>query len=424
MKALDVIRRSGRNLKQAKIRTLLTACALAVGGFTLTLTLAAANGAREYSQKVIEANFDPNALIVAKDKQIFGAQDEQGPQAYSPDNTDSQAGIQLLTDKDIQIIGDLPSVETVSRQYTLTALFIGRPSAQQKVTGAINVLNPAQKLQLIAGDLPEEQALSRGQTIIPDSYLEPLGFESASSAINQQLVIQVAQGPVRSQPFQFTIVGVSTKSDLDISFAANGPYIGEDDGAAINSYANAGAAAANSVPTVIIRGDGTDPERIKAELESLGYQARTSQDLQSFLDQVIQILQIIILVFGAIALIASFFGVVNTQYISVLERTREIGLMKALGMRRSTVSWLFIIEATWIGFLGAVLGCAGALVLGAALNPWISETINFGDERLLIFDPAQIMALIIFLMVVTTIAGLLPARKAAKLDPIAALRTE
>ena len=312
----------------------------------------------------------------------------------------------------------------MSRQYTLTALFIGRPSAQQKVTGAINVLNPAQKLQLIAGDLPEEQVLSRGQTIIPDSYLEPLGFESASSAINQQLVIQVAQGPARSQPFQFTIVGVSTKSDLDISFSANGPYIGEEDGAAINSYANAGAAAANSVPTVIIRGDGTDPERIKAELESLGYQARTSQDLQSFLDQVIQILQIIILVFGAIALIASFFGVVNTQYISVLERTREIGLMKALGMRRSTVSWLFIIEATWIGFLGAVLGCAGALVLGAALNPWISETINFGDERLLIFDPAQITALIIFLMVVTTIAGLLPARKAAKLDPIAALRTE
>jgi putative ABC transport system permease protein len=156
----------------------------------------------------------------------------------------------------------------------------------------------------------------------------------------------------------------------------------------------------------------------------MGYAARTAADLQQLLNQVISVLQGIIVVFGLITLIASFFGVVNTQYISVLERTREIGLMKALGTSRRTVSRIFMIEATWIGFLGALLGALLAIAAGTALNPVISDALHFGSEHLLVFSPLQIAALIAFLMFITTVAGLLPARKAAKLDPIEALRTE
>jgi putative ABC transport system permease protein len=425
MKAIDVIRRSGRNLQHAKIRTLLTAIALAVGGFTLTLTLAAANGAQAYSQKLIDANFDPHSVFVAKDKTLFDTQtNNDKPREYSSDfGSAFGTTIKLLDANDIAKIKQLPHVGDVVRQYNLTAQYITREGAK-KVLGAINVYDASQKPEIIAGHAGGK--LSAGTAVLPDAYLSQLNFDSPRSAIDQKIIISVAQAGGQTQAFNFKVAAVSTKSKFDIGVGMLGPYVSETDAAAINAFTNKGMASADKVPTVIVRSDtdNVTAESLKQEIESAGYQARTAKDLQSFLDQVIKVLQIIILVFGFITLIASFFGVVNTQYISVLERTREVGLMKALGMRRGTVSWLFIVEATWIGLLGAVLGSVAAVGVGTALNPWISKQINFGNEHLLLFKPLQIAALVIFLMVVTTIAGLLPARKAAKLDPIEALRTE
>ena len=111
--------------------------------------------------------------------------------------------------------------------------------------------------------------------------------------------------------------------------------------------------------------------------------------------------------------------------ISVLQRTREIGLMKALGMRKRDIGRLFRFEAAWIGFLGGVIGSLGAVALGAALNPWITKQLDLGEgNKLLIFSAPDIIGLVVILMIVSIFAGWLPSRKAAKLDPIEALRTE
>jgi putative ABC transport system permease protein len=149
------------------------------------------------------------------------------------------------------------------------------------------------------------------------------------------------------------------------------------------------------------------------------------KETQEFLTQIIDVLQGIVVAFGLIAIVASIFGIVNTMYISVIQRTREIGLMKALGMRKRDIGRLFRFEAAWIGLLGGVIGAGIAIGLGTALNPWITKQLNLGDgNKLLIFDPIQIGALVLILVVVAIFAGWLPSRKAAKLDPIEALRTE
>jgi len=99
--------------------------------------------------------------------------------------------------------------------------------------------------------------------------------------------------------------------------------------------------------------------------------------------------------------------------------------MKALGMSRRDVAWLFRFEAAWIGLLGGLLGAVLAVGLGTIANPWITEAIQLGEgNNLLIFQPKPIAAVVLGLMVVAVVAGILPARKAGRLDPVEALRTE
>jgi putative ABC transport system permease protein len=422
MKVVDTISRSGRNLKSAKLRTFLTALAIAIGGFTLVLTLAASQGARDYTNRLVSTNFDPRSVVVAKDKDFFGSPGSSKPKEYSEDLANS-FGIQIkqLESKDIAKIESLPHVKQVIANYDLNAQFITRDGSK-KYVGALSVYDAAQKPQIAAGEAPA--ALSDNSVLMSDEYLSLLHFSSARDAIGKTVTVQVRQLTGQTSAKDYKVVGVTTKSSLDLGFTAVGLRVSENEASRINEFVNGGTVLADKVPSVLVRGDGVPAETLKQEIQNAGYQAKTAQDLQEFLTQIVNVLGIIIAVFGAITLVASFFGVVNTQYISVLERTREIGLMKALGMSRGTVSRLFIIEATLIGFIGAVLGAGVGIATGTLLNPWISQKIKFGHEHLLVFKPGQVIALVVFLMIVTTVAGLLPARKAAKLDPIEALRTE
>lgn len=431
MKFVDTLKRSGRNLRQAKTRTILTALALAVGGFTLSLTLAAANGAKAYSNRLISTNLDPSSLIVAKDKSLFGSGGSVNSKPQEYDSSLASLGprgvlIKELSQSDINKIAALPGVESVFEAFTTNIQYITTAGSKQ-YTAMAEAYNSKISHQFAAGTVTD--GVKDGYVVIPDEYISLLGFSSATDAIGKTITVNLQQLTGRTEAKEFIIQAVTTTPSTLIS-GNTGTTLGfsETDAQAIYDYVNSGTINSDRFIYVSARiTDGTNATKLnaaKAAIEKAGYAAVSAADTQALIGQIINVLQIIILVFGFITLVASFFGVVNTQYISVLERTREIGLMKALGMGRRSVLGLFVIEATWIGFLGALIGSLGALVLGTALNPWISNKLNFGADRFLIFKPMQLLGLIIFLMAVTTIAGLLPARRAARLDPIEALRTE
>ncbi len=205
-------------------------------------------------------------------------------------------------------------------------------------------------------------------------------------------------------------------------------YGGEQDLRVLQEINTKGTADYRKYLTVNARvKNGEDEAQLQAvqgRIEDVGYASFSAADTQAFLNQAINVLQGIVVAFSLIAVFASIFGVINTMYISVLQRTREIGLMKALGMRKRDVSRLFRFEAAWIGFLGGTIGAVLAILLGMVLNPWITKQLDLGTIELLQFNFMQITILVVALMLVAVFAGLFPARKAAKLDPIEALRTE
>jgi putative ABC transport system permease protein len=119
-------------------------------------------------------------------------------------------------------------------------------------------------------------------------------------------------------------------------------------------------------------------------------------------------------------------GACASLLMSVQERTREIGLMKAMGMSGRKVYALFSTEAVFIGFLGSAIGAGVAIVIGSVISQVLSRRLLSGlpGLHLLEFSPVLILVIILVVMLIAFLAGTLPARRAARQNPIDALRYE
>jgi len=173
--------------------------------------------------------------------------------------------------------------------------------------------------------------------------------------------------------------------------------------------------------------DGTQLETIRLQLESLGFSTSSAADTVDQIDQIFTIFRVILAAFGSIALVVSSLGMFNTLTVSLLERTREVGLMKALGAKKKVVFTLFLSESLLIAVVGGSLGILMGWLAGEGVNFLLNRlAIATGNESVDIFQTPVIfvVGIVLFSFVVGFLTGLYPSRRASSLNPLDALRFE
>lgn len=433
MRRVDIIRRAGKNLRFAKKRTILTSLAIAVGATTVAVAIAAAKGGNAYVESLANKIGDQRALTVIR---AVKARDPYAPNKISTtredfEKTQAEESIKsrIISKEDLNKISKVKGVRKASPAIPVSAETVRIENGEKYAVG-VATKNDEQEMELSAGKLDKNNRIDAGKIVAPKAYVEVLGGKKPEDIIGKKVILEFkdSKGQIFEKTFEIQAVDAG-KTETTFNYQGNF-WIENSDGLAIATKQNEGDPQFYSL-SVTTDGSRTVDE-IKKDILALNggsyYDVSTFADEKAIVQAGINAISAGLAGFGFLTLLAAVFGIINTQYISVLERTSQIGLMKSLGMRKSDVSKLFRYEAALIGLIGGIIGIVVAYGI-TFLNPVIKNALKLQntagvDTNLLQPNWLAWILLVIVLMVISIISGYLPARKAAKMNPIEALRTE
>ena len=217
-------------------------------------------------------------------------------------------------------------------------------------------------------------------------------------------------GRVLSQPVDYQIVGVVKEDKQSLLYAP----LSDLESMGIEKYSF--AKVLTDTPDIL----GT----VREKIESFGFSTRSVVDTLVQVERLFKVMRFLLGAFGLIALIVALFGMFNTMTISLLERTREIGVMKTLGTTDYDVVRIFLVESLFVGLSGGIIGVVLGIILGWGVNLLLLAVRGSVGVSLFRVPPGLAMMMIFISIIVGVVTGLYPANRAKKISALDALRYE
>lgn len=482
----DILRLSLRNLREAKLRAVLTTMGVLVGvavivtmvSFGLGLQRNTVSRFREldlFNEITVYGKSLSNLVEEGFNKRS-GAQDAgKPPDRKKDDEGPDKPPERSLDDAAIAEIAAIPGVASVEPNIYLNAYARSNGKAKSVVIGGTLVPNPASRFKNFeAGQMLS--APDADEAIVDERFLKNFGYEKAADAIGQK--IELLAPPEKKSdeeeetpnffgiPLEdeeqkddagtdalvarsFRIVGVlkNELSGMGRRFRGMMPayeiYVSlqaarrwrdehrdEMGEVALQLARQSGALGENEsigYGTAVARvSDPVMLTEVRNRINALGFGSFSIVDQLEQLRTVFLIMNSALGLLGGISLLVASFGIANTMIMSILERTREIGIMKAIGAEDREIKLIFFVEAGVIGLTGGILGVlvawgidgiANRLAYKFILQPQGASYIDF-----FAIPPYLWLGAILFAVLVSILAALYPAARAARIDPVKALR--
>lgn len=395
-----ILKLASSNLRDRKLRTTLTVGGMIIGiGLIIFLVSLGYGLQRLIKLQITEAE----ALTVL-------------------DVTTGSSVLMKLDQKAIEPIYDVEGVLEVSPSMNLSARISKDDILTDVAVYAIDThFTDLEDIKVTRGKNFSED--SSQETVVSNTTVELLGYTNIDDVVGKKVEYQFTvpaldpetgenTGETMIEKVPITVVGV-VDDELAIS------YLSLD---VAKKYHN------DAYNLVKVKVDAQENiPRIRGSISSLGFQVDSIVDTIGQIDKIFFVFQVIVAGLGFVAMFVASLGTFNTLTVSLLERTREIGIMKSLGAKRGEIYKLFMSESLLIGFFGTLLGIFFGYAIGEVANICVNVLASrYGGEKVDIFSTPVSLIVAIFIIVfgISLFTGLYPARRASRINPLDAIRYE
>ncbi len=402
MSLFNAIRLAFLNMKAKLGRNTLVAFGTSIGIMAVVLMLSIGKGVTTYIKDTMNSYTNPNVTEVhrqsmmpdpakqpARDDHVEISRIQQNNMAaLTGSGTDND-----FTTKDITKLKAIKHVDRLEKGYS--TLSLGTNSVSYGDKNAMIMT-----LQTMSSNITKSSIVSGNAPKKDEVLLDKVTFKLTidGQQIEQKLKVS---GTYEQQGSNFS-TAIVRYSDLKDIFAQNGQTL---------------------KPNVVYlyTKNKNNTEKIKNEVKKLGFSGSMQETMTEMFTQMMDVISYVLAAIAAVSLVVSAIMILVVLNISVVERTKEIGVLKALGARRKDIRRIFVSEAFLIGLSSGMLGVVLTWVLQVLVNHF---TIAQFEVPVVMMTTNYILTGIMISVVISMLAGLLPADRASKLDPVEALRKE
>lgn len=390
-----------KNMREKKMRNILVAVGASIGIMSIMLMLSIGNGIKTYIRDTMESLANPLAIEVTMPEEEDTP--TMGPEAFLS-NT-------YFTQEDIDRLNAVEHVSATEEHFSAFAMGTAIASIDDKQAPLMMVSTLSQYNEY---DLVEGTMANKNEIIINKAVKEELGMDDI---VGKTITVSV-QVDNRQIVIDTVVSGVLSDETSPMSGGMSQVYLYYDDlkqACAEQDY--------DLMPTsiMLIADMEENVDSIKSTVTDMGYGSSMQETMVETFTTMLDLFTGVLAGIAGISLLVSAIMILVVLYISVVERTREIGVMKAIGARRKDIRRIFISESFILGLAGGIIATVITFIIMFIGNAVIQSHF---DVNMILISPYYVLFGIGISILISVLSGTLPAAKAAKLDPVESLRRD
>lgn len=405
----SAIRLAANNMNQKLKRNILVAVGVSIGIMSVVLMLSLGNGMKTYFNDMIKSFMNPLVVEV----NMPAEKNSNNPNNPAAAMKAMMGAKEPFKEKDIKELSKIEGVKEVEKGFSYINISGNNILEYRNKKCDIMMLNSMSSAitdkNLKRGKLPK-----KNEILVSELISKELGGNIIGKKVKLNTLVQGIE-----VEGTFKVSGVYTTGNKDrMSETTEVVFMNYDD---LNSLLKKQGESLDTSVIYLIANTKEEASNIKTKMLDMGYQGSVQEIMGDQMVTMLNVLTIVLAGIAAISLIVSSIMILVVLHISVVERTKEIGLLRAIGARRKDIKRIFVSEAFLIGLFSGIIGLISAFL--------IEKFANIASMKVFYIDvvnitPAYAICGIVVSTIISMCPGLIPARKAAKLDPVESLRTE